>query len=262
MQADGSWLDLRDKVCVVTGAAGGLGQAISASFLACGAKIAALDLKTAGVPIAGPPDNCLTVTCDVTDRDSVASAAKQVVSAFGRCDVLVNNAGILGSDPLDSISKDKWNALFEVNVGGYLLCAQEFGRDMLARQSGAIVNIASISGGAPQPFSGAYSAAKAGVAMLSRQLAVEWGPRGVRSNSVSPGMIHTALTDHFYAAEGIRERRERMIPMRRLGRPEDVANAVLFLASSRCGYVNGVDLLVDGGLAQSLIGMIPRASDR
>src|SRR5215471_10466750 len=110
------------------------------------------------------------------------------------------------------------------NLTGYFVCAQAFGRDMLARGSGVLVHIASIAAGQPQGMSGAYSASKAGVAMLSRQLAFEWGPRGIRSNTVSPGLIRTALSESFYQAPGVKERREAIVPLRAIGRPLDIAN--------------------------------------
>jgi NAD(P)-dependent dehydrogenase (short-subunit alcohol dehydrogenase family) len=107
-------------------------------------------------------------------------------------------------------------------------------------------------------MSGAYSASKAGVAMLSRQLAFEWGPRGIRSNTVSPGLIRTALSESFYQAPGVKERREAIVPLRAIGRPLDIANVVVFLASFRAGYITGQDIVVDGGLSQTLMGYVPR----
>jgi NAD(P)-dependent dehydrogenase (short-subunit alcohol dehydrogenase family) len=129
---------------------------------------------------------------------------------------------------------------------------------MLARGSGVLVHVASIAGSEPQGMSGAYSASKAAVAMLSRQLAFEWGPRGIRSNAVSPGLVRTPLSESFYQAPGVKERREAVVPLRAIARPLDIANVIVFLASSRAGYVTGQDIVVDGGLSQTLMSHVPR----
>jgi len=120
------------------------------------------------------------------------------------------------------------------------------------------VHIASIAAGQPQGMSGAYSVSKAGVAMLSRQLAFEWGPRGIRSNAVSPGLIRTPLSESFYRAPGVKERREAVVPLRAIGSPLDVANVVVFLASPRAGYITGQEIIVDGGFSQTLMSHVPR----
>jgi NAD(P)-dependent dehydrogenase (short-subunit alcohol dehydrogenase family) len=129
---------------------------------------------------------------------------------------------------------------------------------MLACGGGAIVHIASIAATNPQPRSGAYSPSKAGVVMLSRQLAQEWGADGIRSNVVSPGLIRTPLSEAFYQAPGVLERREAVIPAGRVGTPTDIADAVAFLARPRAAYVSGAELLVDGGLDQVMMGLVPR----
>jgi NAD(P)-dependent dehydrogenase (short-subunit alcohol dehydrogenase family) len=145
-----------------------------------------------------------------------------------------------------------------VNLTGYLLCAQAFGKAMIERGRGAIVHTASIAGSEPQAFSGAYSVSKAGVLMLSRQLAVEWGPHGVRSNVLSPALVRTPMSESFYQAPTVLERRAAAIPLGRIGTPEDMAQVVLFLASDRAGYVNGQEIIVGGGFEQMLMSLIPR----
>ena len=195
----------------------------------------------------------LALTCDVCDGASVLVAAEKALTAFGRCDVLVNNAGVLKPGPLETVSLADWDELLRINLTGYLLCAQAFGRDMLTRGAGVLVHVASIAGSEPQGMSGAYSASKAAVAMLSRQLAFEWGPRGIRSNAVSPG-----LDDPDDAQHAKEERREAVVPLRAIGRPLDIANVIVFLASSRAGYVTGQDIVVDGGLSQTLMSHVPR----
>jgi len=128
----------------------------------------------------------------------------------------------------------------------------------LAARRGSLVHVASVAAHHPQPRSRAYSASKAGVAILSQQLALEWGPSGIRSNVVSPGLIRTPLSEAFYQAPGVSERRAQMVPSRRIGTPEDIADVVLYLASDRAGYVNGADVAVDGGFAAVLMEAVPR----
>jgi len=257
------WLGLRDKVCVVTGAASGIGRGIALAFAAAGAKLVALDrdpdgcAQTAGeVERAGA--GAMALPCDVTDPDRVAAAAAETLKAFGRCDVLVNNAGILRPGDIASVPLADWNALMQVNLTGYLTCAQAFGRDMLARGAGALVHTASIAASQAQAFSGAYSVSKAGVVMLSRQIAFEWGPRGVRSNVVSPGLVRTPMSEAFYQAPGVLERRAAVVPLRRVGTPADIADVVVFLASERARYVTGQEVVVDGGFAHTLMSHVPR----
>lgn len=253
-----AWLGLAGKVCVITGGAGGLGRAIAAGFVAQGARVALLDRDGAGAEAAAAEIGGLGLGCDIADEGAVRAACAVVAARLGAADVLVNNAGILRPGPLATLPLAEWNAMLAVNLTGYLLCAQAFGVAMRERRSGAIVNIASIAASFPQGQSGAYSPGKAGVAMLSRQLAVEWGPLGVRSNCVSPGMVRTPMSEAFYQAQGVAAARANLVPAKRYGVPTDIADAVLFLASDRASYVTGQDLVVDGGMAQITMGMAPR----
>ena len=260
--ADG-WLGLSGKVCVVTGAGSGIGRATAKEFASVGCKVAALDINLANCEetvgeITAAGGEAVAFECDVTSDDSVAAAAMSVASALGTSDVLFNNAGILRPGTLEDLSIADWQKLMDVNVTGYLRCAQAFGRPMLERGSGALVHVASIAASEPQANSGAYSPGKAAVVMLSRQLAFEWGPRGVRSNVVSPGLVRTALSEAFYQAPGVLEKREAIVPTRRVAKPEDIAQAAVFLSSSKSEYVNGQEILIDGGLSQILMACVPR----
>jgi NAD(P)-dependent dehydrogenase (short-subunit alcohol dehydrogenase family) len=257
------WLGLSGRVCVVTGAGGGIGGAIASTFAAAGASVALLDsniegCKAAAEALTAKGTRAIAVACDTADPASVATACARVTSALGPCDVLANNAGILRPGALAELSLEAWNANIAVNLTGYFLCAQTFGRAMLERRSGAIVHIASIAATNPQPWSGAYSVTKAGVAMLSRQLAAEWGASGVRSNAVSPGLIRTPMSEAFYQHEETAKRRAELVPTGRVGTPQDIADAVVWLASARAAYVNGEEVIVDGGVTQTLMGLIPR----
>lgn len=257
------WLDLSGRVAVVTGAGGGIGRATALALAAAGCRVGLLDrvVETvaetrAGIEAMG--QLAASLECDISDPASVADAARRSQGELGPCDILVNNAGMLRPGPLESLPLAEWNALLAVNLTGYFVAAQEFGRQMHGR-GGALVHVASIAAEHATGFGGAYSVAKAGVVMLSRQLAMEWAQHGIRSNCVSPGLIHTPLSAAFYEQPGATERRAATIPSARIGHPDDIANAVLFLASPRSAYINGDEIVVDGGFTRNLMSFIPRA---
>jgi len=263
MASPSDWLGLSGRVAVVTGAASGIGKAVAAALADAGAAVALLDKNQAGCDavaqrLTAAGARAIALGCDTADEAAVKAAADAVRRALGPCGVLVNNAGFLRAGPLESLSLADWNAVLAVNLTGYLLCAQAFGADMRAAGRGSIVHIASVAAFHPQANSGAYSASKAGVSILARQLAVEWGPAGVRSNAVCPGLIRTPLSEAFYQVPGIEARRAAMTASRRVGAPEDIADVVTFLASDRARYVNGVELPVDGGFDTMLLSLVPR----
>lgn len=257
-----AWIDLTAKVAVVTGGGAGIGRGIALGLAEVGATVVVLDRDEAGAAVAAEirANGGLAefLACDVTSDDSVARAASEVAAKVGETEILVNNAGTMLPGGLETTSMGNWERILSLNLTGYLRCARIFGEPMLARGSGAIVHVASISASFPQSYSGAYSASKAGVVMLSRQLAVEWGPRGVRSNVVSPGMIRTPMTEAIYQAPGVHGARRVLVPAQRIGRPEDIADAVVFLASERASYITGEEIVVDGGFTRTLMGTIPR----
>jgi NAD(P)-dependent dehydrogenase (short-subunit alcohol dehydrogenase family) len=254
-----SWLGLAGKTVVVTGAGGGIGQTLARAFAEQGARVVALDRDTERTAplVAELGVGAFALGCDLARADEIRAAAEKVEAAGG-ADILVNNAGILRPGLLESISEADWSAMLAVNLNGYLAAAQAFGRGMMARGQGALVHVASISGSHPQPASGAYSASKAAILMLSRQLAYEWGPMGIRSNTLSPGLVRTPMSEPFYRDAQVKAQREQMVPLRRIATPQDMADVALFLASPRASYVSGQDIVVDGGLSQSLMGLVPR----
>lgn len=256
-----SWLGLAGKVAVVTGGGGGIGRACLESFLAAGCAVAALDLGAEGVAALNERyagERFLATDCDVTSPDSLAAAGNAVAERFGGADILVNNAGILRPGPLTDLPLADWKAMLAVNLDGVLLTTQVFARQMAARGGGAVVHVSSISASNPQPFSGAYSAGKAAVSMLSRQLAYEMAPRGIRSNVVSPGLVLTPLSAAFYKDPAVHEAREKHVPLGRIGDPRDMADTVTYLASPRAAYVTGQEIVVDGGLSQTVMANVPR----
>lgn len=257
------WLGLQEQVCVVTGAASGIGAAIASALADAGAHVALLDRDAAGCEkvasaLQARGARAIAVACDIADEASVQAAGERVSADLGDCYALVNNAGLLRAGGLADVSLADWNHVLSVNLTGYLLCARAFAAPMRAAGRGSIVNVASISGLFPQTGSGAYSASKAGVLLMSRQMAVEWGPQGVRSNAICPGMIRTALSARFYEEPGFEARRAAVTASRRVGEPQDIADVALFLASPRSAYVNGAELSVDGGMSSMLMDMVPR----
>jgi len=258
-----SWIDLTGKIAVVTGAAGGIGGGIVQALAAVGATVALIDRDAAGCAplrdeILASGGHAIAIGCDLSMPDEVTGAAEQVATALGPTDILVNNAGMLRPGGMDELSLEAWHATLAVNLTGYFICAQAFGAQMLGRGAGNIVHVASIAASSPQAASGAYSVSKAGIQMLSQQLATEWGPRGIRSNVVSPGLILTPMSKPFYDAPGVHEARRMLVPARRIGAPADIANAVVFLASDRAAYITGDEITVDGGFTRTIMNIIPR----
>ncbi|WP_269502144.1 SDR family NAD(P)-dependent oxidoreductase [Burkholderia sp. IMCC1007] len=261
-----SWLGLAERTCVVTGGARGIGSETVRQMAAAGAKVAVVDRTEAlcadvinEVRLAG--GTAIAIGCDVSDAGSVALAAKTVLRELGAAHVLVNNAGIGGGGrtALLDASVDEWNRLLSINLTGAFLCAQAFGAQMRdAEHGGTMVHVASIGGDIAIPNGIAYSVSKAGVLMLSRQLCLELAPFGIRSNCISPGLVRTPMSEAYYRDEGRLQARNKAVPSGRIATPRDMAEAILFLSSDRSGYVNGEDLLIDGGLSQVVMANIPR----
>ena len=254
-----TWLGLEGATAVITGAGGGIGRAVAVQFAEQGVRTVLIgrtlsSLESTAQEVESIGGVAVPIAADVADPKSLAQAATQA----GAVDILVNNASFSRAATLEDVTLDDWNGMLAVNLNGYLNCSQAFGKGMLERGKGSIVHVTSISARHPQANSNAYSVAKAGVLMLSRQLAFEWGPRGIRSNTVSPGMVRTPMTEAYYQVGDVAERRANAVPVRRVATPNDIAPAVLFLASDQASYVNGADITVDGGLEQTLMSTIPR----
>lgn len=260
------WLGLAGRVVAVTGAASGIGAATARQMAEAGAHVALIDRDAGGAQrqaaalareFAAQGVRTLAVTCDTASEEQTLAAAQKVQVELGDASALVNNAGLLRPGALESVSLADWNGVLGVNLTGYLLRARAF-KPQLERMRGALVHVASIAANFPQTASGAYSAGKAGVLQLSRQMAAELGPLGIRSNAICPGMIRTALTAAFYEEPGFEEKRARVTASRRIGEPRDIADVALFLASPRSAYMNGAELAVDGGMSSMLMDMVPR----
>lgn len=242
------------RVIVVTGAAklDGIGAKTCQVFKEkepdC--KIVVLDvLEDRAREWMSSVDDSLFIRADVSNKADVENAKKIVMDKYGRVDVLVCGSAYQGpgSLPLEDLSEDSWRACIDVNLTGTFFCCQAFGREMLDK-GGCIINIASLGGVNPIFISGSYSPSKAGVIMLSKQLAGEWGPRKVRVNVVAPGHTYTDINRERIDKPGAREKRNAMTPLGRVGEPIDQANAIYFLSTDEASYITGSVLLVDGGM--------------
>ena len=240
-------IDLAGKVAVVTGAGQGLGATTAELFAELGARVVALDVDGPAADKTAAAVDGLGVEADVTSPAAVQAAAETVREAYGCCDVLVNNAGIVMFERLEDVEPVAWDRMVAVNLRGPFLCTQAFGTMMREHGSGSIVNIASVAGSSPQAFSGPYSATKAGVEILARQVAVEWGRHGIRANAVSPGIMMTPMAEGFLADPEVRAARERFVAQRRIGHPEEVASVIAFLAGPDGAAFSGVPVTMDLG---------------
>ena len=246
------------KVALVTGAARGIGLAVAKRFLAEGWRVALLDIERELLhgAIAALPNSETTIAlhCDVSDPGAVAAAMATVATQFGRLDALVNNAGIAVFAPLLETSDDDWNRVLAVNLSGPFLCAKAAAPLMRENGGGAIVNITSISGLRASTLRTAYGTSKAGLAHLTKQLAVELASLGIRVNGVAPGPVETAMAKAVHTPE-IRADYHDAIPLNRYGLEEELAEAVFFLCSDRSSYITGQILAVDGGFDAAGIGL-------
>lgn len=249
-------LSFENKVALVTGAASGLGLATAQAFAEAGAAVVLADwnekeVQAAAKELADKGHRILAVCCDVADDAQVEAMVKQAVAAFGRLDAAYNNAGVQNvlAETADS-PRDDYDRIMAINLRGVWSCMKFELQQMREQGSGAIVNCSSLGGLIGGARRGTYHAAKHGVIGFTRSAALEYATRGIRVNAICPGMIQTPMSDKMIA-EGQGEELDRMmktfVPMQRLGRPEEIADAVLWLCSSAASYVTGQSISVDGG---------------
>ena len=253
---------------LVTGAAGGMGRATCLELLK-DARRRGLKLRIAAADVAssGALDALLAELraggvevsahlADLSDPAACARLGAEAIAACGGLDALFSIAGMTRSGPLATLDVADWDRVFNIDLRATWLLARAV-RPALAQSRGSIVAVASVSALFPFPGLGAYSAAKAGLLMLCRQLAQEWAVDGIRVNTVSPGLIRTPLTESLYSNPELLKRREEVVPLHRIGSAEDVARALVHLAGPDSSYVTGIDLRLDGGLCDSVLGTVP-----
>jgi NAD(P)-dependent dehydrogenase (short-subunit alcohol dehydrogenase family) len=248
--------DLTGKVAVVVGGTSGIGRAISCGLAEAGADVVPTsrrreEVEAASADVESRGRKAVRVTSDVTDLASLEAALAATLQALGKVDILVNCAGRTKRQPTLDVSEEDWNAILDTNLTGTLRACRVFGRHMLERASGRIVNIASLSSFVALFEVAAYSASKAAVASLTKSLALEWGPRGVNVNAIAPGVFPTPLNRALL--EGTPRGHEFLTrtPLKRFGRTEELAGAAVFLASDAASFVNGEVVSVDGGFLAS-----------
>ena len=242
--------DMVAKSLVVTGGATGIGLGIANAAVADGYRVGLIDVD----PSVSDVEGATGYVASVTNADEIEA----VLDDFGTPDVWVNNAGIVRFGSLLGLDLDDWRAVLDVNLTGVFIAARAVARRMGDNGSGAIINITSMNGVAPGPNAGAYGATKAAVALLTQQMALEWGGDGIRVNAVAPGLVDAGMSSPLYEDDATRQARESKVPVGRLGTASDVAEAVLFLADERSSYITGQNLLVDGGVTMAMIANLPR----
>ena len=244
-------MKLKDRVAIVTGGARGIGKAIALTFVREGSKVALVDVDTGILEIAKNEikktrEEVIIISCDVTKSVEVKAMVNQVQKAFGRIDILVNNAGIIRRGSIETVTEEDWDQVIDVNLKGTFNCSKAIVETMKRQRYGKIVNISSIAGKMGDITSApGYGPSKAGVDALTKTLARQLAPYGINVNAVSPHAIETEMS-----AQWSEERRKEIIasiPLGRLGKPEDVAEAVLFLASDEASFITGEILDVNGG---------------
>jgi NAD(P)-dependent dehydrogenase (short-subunit alcohol dehydrogenase family) len=246
--------DLSGKVALVTGGSRGLGQEMAEGLAEAGASLMLLArreqwLTPAVEHFRGRGIKCDGAICDVSNPEDVRSAVDRTIELYGRIDILINNAGISWGAPAETMPLDKWRSVIDVDLTGAFLFCQAAGREMLKRESGTIINVASIAGligtvENGQHISG-YVAAKGGLIALTRELAAKWAPHGIRVNAIAPGFFPSRMTEKLL--DVAREQIEAQVPMGRVGREGELKGVCVLLASAASGYMTGTTVVVDGG---------------
>ena len=244
--------NLNDRVILITGAAGGLGQAMAVGLAEYGAQIALADLRLENInDILAQIDNlgkrAAAYKVDITDRNNITEMVEKVHKDFGRIDVLINSAGVNNRKRIEDYTEQEWDNIVDINLKGTFLCCQAVGKIMLNQGKGKIINMASVSSTLGHPHHGPYAASKGGVALLTKVMAVEWAKRGINVNAIAPAYVRTSLTADYLSKGDNYKLISDTIPMGRLGEPEDIVGAAVYLASDASNFVTGHLLTVDGG---------------
>lgn len=248
-------LRLKGRTAIVTGGRRGIGRAIAVALAGAGADLAVADivaddggLERVAAEIRKMGRRCLTIRADISSKSDVKKMTQQAVRTFGRIDILVNCAGVwIPGQTLLETPEENWDKVVDTNLKGTFLCCREVGKVMVKQGGGNIVNLSSQVGLNPGSGAGAYSISKAGIIMLTRQLALELADKNIRVNVLAPGIVKTDFNIDLWQDPEAERRLARGVPLGRLAEPEDIARGALFLASDDSSYVTGAVIPVDGG---------------
>ena len=248
-------MQLKDKIAIVTGARRGMGRTHALALAEEGAKVVVSDIsledcEKVADEIKSSGGQAIAIKCDVTSKKEIDGMVKKTLDEFGKIDILVNNAGILQFKPFLELTEQDWDKMMAINLKGYFLCAQACAKEMAKQKSGSIINISSIAMG--QVGVGYaqivhYCASKGGITAMTEAMSLELTPLNIRVNAIAPGAIDTSMVDAMKQDPKTLEQSLARIPMHRMGKPEEVSNAVVFLASDKSSYMTGSVIIVDGG---------------
>jgi 3-oxoacyl-[acyl-carrier protein] reductase len=240
-------MTLAGKTAIVTGAGRGIGAAIAKKLASYGANVVLADLKVECCQeiVEGIGPNALAVACDVTDRAAVHAMIEKTVEVFGQIDILVNNAGITADSTLKKMTDEAWDRVLTVNLKSAFICTQEVASHMMANKWGRIISMSSLAGVAGNFGQSNYAASKAGIIGLTKTWSKELGKYQITANAIAPGLIDTEMTQKI--PDEVKQQLIDQIPARRMGKTDEIAMAVVYLASEEAGFINGVTLNINGG---------------
>ncbi|REJ95306.1 MAG: SDR family NAD(P)-dependent oxidoreductase [Planctomycetota bacterium] len=258
-----SLFSVADQVVLVSGGSRGIGKALAKGFADCGAKViitgreqSTLDAAAAGISSGTHPVQARV--CDVADTGRIGPVVEDIAAEHGRIDTLLNVAGVNIRQPTEDFTQEQYDFILDINLRGAFFMAQAVGKQMLAQGSGSIVNIDSLNSDGPLKYVAPYAMSKCGLTSMTRSMAMEWGPKGVRVNGLAPGFILTDLTQKLWSNPTMKEWGEFNTPLGRLGVPEDLVGTAVFLASPAAGFLTGQTIYVDGGMVAGRVWPIPR----